>query len=110
MKQIIFSLEEKKIFKNIINIDDDLMHEKQKKFLNKKKINNFNKDIDKYYEIIKPVLFTHFKHYHQISLDKNKIEILIGFFIRRLITLLYEKWLTIEYFKKKEMKNFIIKS
>jgi hypothetical protein len=106
MKQIIFSLEEKKIFKNIINIDDDLMYEKQKKFLNKKKINNFNKDIDKYYEIIKPVLFNHFKNYHQISLDKDKIEILIGFFIRRLIIILYEKWLTIEYFKKKRNEKF----
>jgi hypothetical protein len=106
MKQIIFSLEENKIYKNSINIEDDLMHEKQKKFLSKKKIKNFNKDIDKYYEIIKPVLFNHFKNYHQISLDKDKIEILIGFFIRRLIAILYEKWLTVEYFKKKKKEKF----
>ncbi len=106
MKQIIFSSEEKKIFKNIINIEDDFKHNKQKKFLSKKKINKFNKDIDKFYEIIKPVLFNHFNNYHQISLDKKKIEILLGFFIRKLITILYEKWLTIEYFKKQKNKKF----
>ena len=31
---------------------------------------------------------------------------MLGFFIRKLITILYEKWLTIEYFKKQKNKKF----